>query len=341
MASWNEATAELAAWPHKTKSGSTVDHYRRTKYKELAEYTKRPLIVYATDFLNKNKVQACGGDVSIDLTDREGVREVTKSLKVKEVDLIIQSPGGSPDAADTIVQALRRRFEHIRLIIPGVAKSAATMIALSGHELVMEADAELGPIDPQMGVRRGDVMVWAPAQAIIDQFEGAQVEIGKNPSRLAAWIPILQQYGPALYQECINAIARSKQYVRDWLQTGILKGAPPKTRKATAQRVVNYLGSHNRFKTHGARVGIAEMRSTKLTVSLLNDDEGLHERVMACYHALSLTFQVTGAFRLWENSNEDAYIRAIQQQQVMFQMPIGPGGQAVPVPMVIPKPPGD
>jgi hypothetical protein len=327
--SWNETKADLEKWPKLGDSRTDYDGFRRQKYRDLADFTGRPLIVYATDFLNKDKVQAAKGDVSIDLGDREGVREVTHSLKSKAVDFIIHSPGGSPDAADTIVKALRRRFEHVRIILPGIAKSAAAMVALSGHELLMEADAEMGPIDPQMGVRRGDTTVWAPAQAIIDQFEKAQKLIGGDPTRLGAWIPILQQYGPALYQECRNAIALSKKYVREWLVTGMLKGDPAAKRRKCAARAVNYLGSHNRFKTHGARVGVEEIRSTTLPVKLLNDEPELCERVMAVYQAIQLTFAGTGAYRLWENSQGGAYIRAIQQQQILLPLPPG----VVPVPV--------
>ncbi|SRR5258708_38624545 len=174
-----------------------------------------------------------------------------------------------------------------------------------------------------MGVRRGDTTVWAPAQAIIDQFDKAQTLLGKDPTRLAAWIPILQQYGPALYQECHNAIVLSKRYVRDWLQTGILAGETVAKRKKLAAKVVNYLGNHNRFKTHGARIGLEEIRSTSLPVKRLNDDPDLTEKVMAAYQAVQITFSSTGAFRLWENSDGAAYLRLIQRQEIVLPFPPG------------------
>src|SRR5258708_19327209 len=106
MPSWNESSAEQLNW--KLPNGQTdFDGYRRSKYKALADHTGRPLIVYATDFLNRAKVQAAGGDVSIDLTDREGVREGTHSLKSKTVHLIIHSPTASPEAPAAIRQVLR------------------------------------------------------------------------------------------------------------------------------------------------------------------------------------------------------------------------------------------
>jgi ATP-dependent protease ClpP protease subunit len=333
---WRRGTPLGSNWGSRQKlpnGAPDFDTFRREKYAAVEKITGRPLIIYATDFLNKEKVAACKGDVEIDLTDRDAFIEVTQNLDAREkaVDVIIYSPGGLPDAADSIVQILRSRFDDIRFVIPSVAKSAATMIALSGHQLAMEHNAELGPIDPQFRLVRADnTPVIAPAQAIIDQFEKAQETIGKDPKKLAAWIPILQQYGPALYQQCLNAIDLSKRYVFEWLKTGLLKpkdGSPEAAQasEAAAKRLVEYLGDHNQFKSHGARIGFQELRKHDVQVTILNEDRALHEAVMTVYHALLLTFGGTGAFRIVENSRGAAFLRVVQQQIV-----IGPGGQAPP-----------
>lgn len=312
------------------------DTFRREKYAAVEKITGRPLIIYATDFLNKDKVNACRGDVEIDLTDRDGFIEVTQGLSDKIADVILYSPGGLPDAADSLVQILRAKFEHIRFIIPSVAKSAATMIALSGHDLMMEHNAELGPIDPQFRFVKADgTPVIAPAQAIIDQFEKAQEIIGKDPKKLAAWIPILQQYGPSLYQQCLNAIELSKRYVFEWLQTGMFKPKDDTSpsvaaSEVAARKVVDYLGDHNQFKSHGARIGFQELRKQGVAVKVLNEEKPLHEAVMTVYHALLLTFSGTGCFRLIENSRGDAHIRLVQMQQIL----VGPGpSPAAPFPV--------
>ena len=121
------------------------------------------------------------------------------------------SPGGLAEVTDSIVEIIRGKFRHVRFIVPNIAKSAATMLALSGDEILMDTASELGPIDPQFKMRKGDGSILiAPAQAIIDQFEKAQDLISKDPKKLAPWLPILQQYGPSLYQEAKNAINLSK-----------------------------------------------------------------------------------------------------------------------------------
>lgn len=330
MASWNAIRVELEKRPKLPNGNVDFDKFRREKYAAVEKITSRPLIVYATDFLNKDKVNACRGDIEIDLTDRDAFIEVTTRLSEKAVDVVLYSPGGLPDAADSIVQILRSKFDHIRFIIPSVAKSAATMIALSGHELMMEHNAELGPIDPQFRILKADgTPVISPAQAIIDQFEKAQSIIGSDPKKLAAWIPILQQYGPSLYQQCLNAIDLSKKYVTEWLKTGMFAGmADPAAKEAAVKKVVDYLGDHNQFKSHGARIGFQELRDQGVDVRVLNGDKDLHEATMTMYYAILLTFQGTGAFRLTENSRGEAFIRLIQQQ---ILVPAGPGMPGIPV----------
>lgn len=329
MGSWTESVQALAA--HKTPQGTPdVDAYRRLQYARVEQHTGRPLIVYATDFLNKQKVQACGGDVEIDLSDRDGLIEVTRGVKSNKADVLIYSPGGLPEAADSLVHIIRNKFKHVRYIIPSVAKSAATMMALSADEILMEENAELGPIDPQFRFVKGDgTQVMAPAQAIIDQFEKAQDLIGNDTKKLAAWIPILQQYGPSLYQQSINAIDLAKKNVREYLKSWMFKGNPKAG--ALAGGVVNYLGNHNAFKSHGARVGIKDLVKHKVKASAINDDPELLDRVMSTYFAITLTFGGTGAYKIFENSSGHAMIRIVQVQQIQFAPPTGVGIPVMPV----------
>jgi len=81
---------------------------------------------------------------------------------------------------ESIVESLRSKFTHIRLVIPSHAKSAATMMAMAADEIIMDDDAELGPIDPQMLTANG----FSPAEAIKEQFLKASQEIAADPKKL-------------------------------------------------------------------------------------------------------------------------------------------------------------
>ncbi len=204
-----------------------------------------------------------------------------------------------------------------------IAKSAATMLALSGDRILMDVASELGPIDPQFNFRKGDgSFVTAPAQAIIDQFESAQKKIAADSTLLAPWLPILQQYGPSLYQQAQNTIKLSKNLVKEWLMKYMFKENPK--REVRARVISNYLSNHNNFKSHAKRIGINDIKGTKALMPLLvvdmRLDPELQKRIWGLYHAISLTFNFTPAFKLFENTSGRALIRLIQPIQVIGPM---------------------
>jgi hypothetical protein len=322
MNTWNEVLKEVQERKITTPEGKEVldvDGVRRGKMKVISEHTKRPLIVYAVDFLNEGKVQAIGSGINLDWSDKEGFLEAIQDIEGDSVDIFLHSPGGLAEAADSIVDIVRGKFKHVRFIVPNIAKSAATMLALSGDEILMDIASELGPIDPQFTFRKGDgTVVTAPAQAIIDQFETAQKRIADDPKILAPWLPILQQYGPSLYQQAQNAIQLSKNLVKEWLIKYMLKDDPNKGRKAS--NIARYLSNHNNFKSHAKRIGLQELREVEalkpIRASDMSEDLNLQNKVWGLYHAISLTFGMTGAYKIFENTSSRALIRLVQTVQI-------------------------
>jgi ClpP class serine protease len=147
MASWQEITDEINR--EIASSGPQgIDIVRRKKLKELSDITGRPTILYGVEMFNLQKINATQGDISIDLTDKDGFLEALRDITGDIVDVIIHSPGGSPEATESLVKLLRSRFTSIRYIVPSIAKSAATMLTMSGDEIILGNDAELGPTDP-------------------------------------------------------------------------------------------------------------------------------------------------------------------------------------------------
>jgi hypothetical protein len=187
------------------------------------------------------------------------------------------------------------------------------MLALSGDEIVMDRNAELGPIDPQFTIFRGDgSTIVSPAQAIKDQFKMASDLLSKNPKDLPVWLPILQQYGPSLLVEVDNAMALSRDLVTQWLVGYMFAGDPEAKVKADA--VATYFADHNRFKTHARRIGLKEIQENKLPLKILNleNEPALHRHVLRLHAAISHTFVNTGTYKMYENSQGQALFRMIQ-----------------------------
>ncbi|MBI2917176.1 MAG: hypothetical protein HYY01_04200 [Chloroflexi bacterium] len=326
MATWDEVRLEIERRTREARGEGQQDVVRREKIQRVEGVTKRPLIVYATDFLDQAKVGVVGlSGVSIGLDDKKAFIQATSDVPHGPLDILLHSPGGSPTAAESIVHLLRSSYKPIRFIIPDIAKSAATMLALSGDEILMDARAELGPIDPQLILSREGRVIVAPAQAVIDQFERAHAELVANPNRVIAWMPILREYGPALLEECHKAIALAKQLASDWLAGYMFANDPEGARKANV--VADYLGDHNNFKSHGRRVGLEQLEQLGVGLKaydLQRFDPTLHEALMDLYWSIDITFNNTHAFKIVEHRSGSAYIQSARPQIVQLRPPQSP-----------------
>lgn len=68
-----------------------------------------------------------------------------------KLDVFVESPGGDINAAYNISSLFQKYgTNNLTFIIPRWAKSAATLIACAGEEILMTPVGELGPLDPQI-----------------------------------------------------------------------------------------------------------------------------------------------------------------------------------------------
>jgi ClpP class serine protease len=88
----------------------------------------------------------------IDVHDSEEVlRAVKLTAPDLPIDLILHTPGGLVLAAGQIAHALKRHPAKVTVFVPHYAMSGGTLIALAADEIVMDPNAVLGPVDPQLG----------------------------------------------------------------------------------------------------------------------------------------------------------------------------------------------
>ncbi|MDE0331149.1 MAG: hypothetical protein OXL41_04710 [Nitrospinae bacterium] len=146
MPTWGQILRELQP---RNNQPPEFDRVRRKYLHDLKVHTKRDVILYASGWLQK---QAPDALVTIGDEDIHGLMEVAHGLKGPSLDLILHSPGGSLEAAEGIVFYLRSRFSDIRVIVPQLAMSAATMIACASNQILMGQHSFLGPTDPQIFV---------------------------------------------------------------------------------------------------------------------------------------------------------------------------------------------
>jgi ClpP class serine protease len=88
----------------------------------------------------------------IDIDDSEQLlRAIRLTQKDVPIDLILHTPGGLVLASKQIAHAVKAHPAKVTVFVPHYAMSGGTLLALAADEIVMDENAVLGPIDPQLG----------------------------------------------------------------------------------------------------------------------------------------------------------------------------------------------
>jgi len=277
---------------------------RKACYEEIEKRRGRPLLVYATKFLEGVPQ---GAPNFIDLTDVDGFTDLINSVKGNgSVDVLLHSPGGRPDATERLVGLLRGKFNEVNFLIPHSAYSAATMFALSGNNIVLHPSATLGPIDPQIN--------GIPARSIKRGFEKIKERIAKEgPETLPAYIPLIEKYSLDLLELCEDSEKLSRELVSTWLKKYMFKGdkkAVGKVRKA-----VNYFSDYDKHLLHSRPLPLEKLSEFGLKIELADDE--LQDLLWEAYILLNGFFNVSfgGSFfvKLYESTHGVSWGKQIQQ----------------------------
>lgn len=107
----------------------------------------------------------------IDINDSE---EILRAIKLTDksipIDIILHTPGGLVLASEQIANALKKHPAKVTVFVPHYAMSGGTLIALAADEIVMDENAVLGPLDPQLGQKPAASVIKILEQKPIDKI---------------------------------------------------------------------------------------------------------------------------------------------------------------------------
>lgn len=83
------------------------------------------------------------------------IREQIASIGNKRLSILLNSLGGSGEAAYKMILYVRQYADEIEVLVPRNANSAATLFCLGADTIYMGKEGELGPLDPQLLDRTG------------------------------------------------------------------------------------------------------------------------------------------------------------------------------------------
>ena len=119
---------------------STIHSILNERLKSLEDHFKSDVIFYFAPIAN--------GLV-------KPFRDIIENLKKDEIDnnslsIILNTPGGSVEVVEQLVNIVRHHYKEVNFIIPDAAYSAGTIFCMSGNNIFMDYSSSLGPIDPQV-----------------------------------------------------------------------------------------------------------------------------------------------------------------------------------------------
>ena len=293
MAGWDEILKEL------NETLSQSDYVRKKYLRKLYEYTGRNVIAYYSGFLDKPNAP----NTDINDLDMTGFMNTLRGMDCsKGLDLILHTPGGSPAAAEAIINYLRTKFsKNIRVIVPQIAMSAGTMMACAASEIIMGNQSSLGPVDPQFN--------GIPAYNIKMEFEEAKKDLATNPENVHYWAIKLQQYPAAFLKTAIDAIQLSGTLLREWLSTCMFEGDSD----TIVDDIVKKLNEHDDSKTHGRHFNMNFCKSIGLKIVTMEDDNNLQDAILSVHHAYMLTISGSNIAKIIESQNGKAVITHVNR----------------------------
>ncbi len=231
----------------------------RKSIEEIQHVRKIPLVCYIANVVKPRNVPVAIED-SDDLPFNEMIASIPQD--VTEIDIALVTPGGFAHQVAKFVNTLRPRFQKVNFLLLNKAMSAGTIFSMSGDEIIMTNQSQIGPIDPQVRNKNGE---FIPAQSILTLVDEIKkrgeeaIKKGQQPS----WtdLQILSGIDPKEIGNAMNYSKYSIELVEEYLYNYKFKswqqhagnGNPvtDKEKKARANEIASLLCNHGEWKNHG------------------------------------------------------------------------------------------
>jgi hypothetical protein len=228
------------------------------------------------------------------------IRQHVDDLSHKRENLlvILETDGGWIETTERIADVFRYHYKgEISFIIPNHAMSAGTILVMSGDRILMDYYSILGPIDPQIRNREGQMV---PGLGYIEKFKQLVEKSNKGNLSQAELAFLLDKFDPAqlhwLEQAREHGVDLLKKWLvkykfKDWKITrtrGLKVTEEMKTKRA--KMIADKLNDTKLWRSHGRGLSLDVLRNK---LNLLIEDFGtepelteLNKRVCAYYRLL-------------------------------------------------------
>ena len=192
---------------------------RKSIFLKLEEQLGRPVVSFFTSFKFP---------VSIGDDDADMLEAVLQKIDLsKGLVLFISSPGGDGLAAERIINVCRSYSGtgEYWAIVPGKAKSAATMVCFGASKIIMGGTSELGPVDPQMAISAAGTIQRFSVYNIVESYDELFAKAVSEQGNLEPYLQQLANYDERGIRELRSAISLAEDIAVTALVSGMLAGS--------------------------------------------------------------------------------------------------------------------
>lgn len=291
--------------------------------KSYNEKTNTYLMIYASA-ISKSSIP----DNSLNMDDYYVIFDLLRNIDKTNIDIYIETPGGSGEAAEEIVRWLRKKFDSINYVISGEAKSAGTILALSGNEISMTQSGSLGPIDAQMKIGRSTISAYDYMDWIKEKQKLAEKEKKLSPFDAT----VIAQISPGELRSVENGLEFAKDLVENWLisykfkdwskteTNGLIVSQEMKLKRA--EKIADELTNHGKWRSHGRSLKIEDLEEIGLKINKIDENKDLVDIVYRIQTVIKMLFNSTTIYKIFATADEKLFRTAIQAQTPFIE-PLG------------------
>jgi ClpP class serine protease len=246
---------------------------RRALFEELEKKLRRPVVTFFTSFDHP---------VMLEDDDADMLQSLLETIDLSRgLALMISSPGGDGLAAERIISLCRNysgKGEYW-VLVPGKAKSAATLVCFGADKILMGPNAELGPVDPQIVVSENGVRKAFALHNVVKSYEDLFDRAVASQGHLEPFMQQLANYDAREIQEFKAAIELSGDISVQALKTGMMKRF---SEENIRKKIESFL-TPTRTKSHGRPIFRAEAQRCGLKVQDVPRDTDLWRLISTLY----------------------------------------------------------
>lgn len=228
----------------------------------------------------------------------DDIRDAVEGVENKKAKLVVilQTEGGFAEMSRRISDTFRHHYAAVDFLVPSHAMSAGTIIVMSGDEILMDYYSVLGPIDPQIEDRDGNLI---PALGYLRRYEDL-LKKAKRGKVSRAEMEVLLDFDQKQLYAFDQARNLSLALLEEWLcnykwknwtrtQTRGIKVTEIMKRKR-AREIAKKLNDIDLWNSHGIGINMKQLTNVlKLQITDFGKNQNVNTSVRR-YHRLLVDY---------------------------------------------------